>query len=386
MLNLSALPYWRLSNFYFFYFASLGALAPYLGLYLQSLHFTAEEIGELMAITMATRIVAPNLWGWLGDYLGKHIILVRIGSFLAFLCFIGIFYDKTYLNLAITLTTFSFFWNAALPQVEVTTLAYLGKNAYYYSYIRLWGSIGFIIAVASLGWLFENISIYWFPFVIFSIFSIISISSFFVPEHPTSSTIHPKQSLRHVLRRSEVIALLLVCFLMQASHGPYYTFYSIYLEQYHYSRTMIGQLWALGVVAEVVTFLIMHRLLNYFGLRVLLMTSLVLTAIRWLLIGYGAEFISIVLFAQLLHAASFGLYHGVSIHFIHRHFTGSLKGRGQALYSSVSFGVGGAVGSLASGYLWHHFGAQLSYTLASLACLIALWLSWHWIGHKVNEL
>jgi len=385
MLNMPTLPYWRLSNFYFFYFASLGALAPYLGLYLQSLQFNPDEIGELIAITMATRIIAPNIWGWLADHLGKHIILVRFGSILAFLCFTGIFFYQSYLGLAIMLGIFSFFWNAVLPQVEVTTLAYLGKNTYYYSYIRLWGSVGFIVAVIIFGWLLEYYSINLFPFVVSVLFFMISISSFFISEYPTQPTTEIKHSLRHVLCHSKVLILFLVCFLMQASHGPYYTFYTIYLEQYHYSRTLIGQLWALGVIAEVLTFLIMHRLIHRFGLRTLLITSLILTAIRWLLIGYGIEWISILLIAQLLHAASFGLYHGVSIHFIHRYFVGHLRGRGQALYVSISFGMGGAMGSLLSGYTWHSMGAQFSYTFASLACVIAVWLAWRWVGHELNS-
>ncbi|WP_419582672.1 MFS transporter, partial [Thiolapillus sp.] len=51
------MPYWRLSAFYFFYFAALGTLMPYWGLYLQSLGFDAFAIGSLMSILMATKIV-----------------------------------------------------------------------------------------------------------------------------------------------------------------------------------------------------------------------------------------------------------------------------------------------------------------------------------------
>ena len=60
------MPYWRLSSFYFFYFAALGGLVPYWGLYLKQLGFDAVAIGTLMAIPMATKFVAPYLWGWLG--------------------------------------------------------------------------------------------------------------------------------------------------------------------------------------------------------------------------------------------------------------------------------------------------------------------------------
>jgi PPP family 3-phenylpropionic acid transporter len=166
---------------------------------------------------------------------------------------------------------------------------------------------------------------------------------------------------------------------MQASHGVYYTFYTIYLEGHGYSRGIIGQLWAFGVIAEVLAFLVMHRLLKRFSLHNLLITSLGLASLRWLLIGYYPGLLTVLLFAQTLHAASFGLFHAVAIQFIFQYFPGQLQGRGQALYSSFSFGAGSAIGSLSSGYLWDTIGAQESYLLAALTCGIAAWISWQWV-------
>jgi PPP family 3-phenylpropionic acid transporter len=76
--------------------------------------------------------------------------------------------------------------------------------------------------------------------------------------------------------------------------------------------------------------------------------------------------------AQTLHAASFGLYHAVSIFLVHRLFTGTHQGRGQALYSSLSFGAGGATGSLLSGYLWKGIGPEAMFLLAAATSFTAL--------------
>ena len=73
------MPYWRLSGFYLFYFASLGALVPYWGLYLKSTGFSAHDIGVFMAIIMGTKIVSPNIWGWIADHLGHRMLIVRVG-------------------------------------------------------------------------------------------------------------------------------------------------------------------------------------------------------------------------------------------------------------------------------------------------------------------
>ena len=105
--------YWRLSGFYFFYFGSVGALVPYWSLYLHHLGFDAKTIGELIAIVMATKIIAPNLWGWLAAHTGYHVTLVRISSLLAMICFAGVLLRQDYLWLVMVMVTFSFFWNAA---------------------------------------------------------------------------------------------------------------------------------------------------------------------------------------------------------------------------------------------------------------------------------
>lgn len=378
--------YWRLSAFYLFYFGSLGAMMPYISLYLKALGFEAQAIGELIAIIMATKIIAPNILGWIADHTGRHIVLVRVTSFLTVLCFSGLFWGESYLWLALVFGAFSFFWNTSLPQFEAVTIAHLGEQVHRYSQIRLWGSIGFILMVILLGWLFNFISITFLPILIIGLFSGIWFSSLLVPEKETKLLSVSSDSFYQIIKRPSVIVLFLISFLIQASHGPYYTFYSIYLEDYGYNRQLIGQLWALGVIAEVAVFLVMHRLLKGFDLKHLLMISLTLTSIRWLLIGYYVEYLPILLFAQLLHAASFGMYHGIAMHFISQTFAHCHQGKAQALYSALSFGAGGVVGSLLSGYSWESAGAIFNYSWAALLCLVAMWISLRWFKMNNNNL
>lgn len=379
-------PYWRLSGFYFFYFASIGALIPYWSLYLQSLGFNVRDIGTLMALVMATKIVSPNIWGWIADRNGSRMRVVRIGCLLGALTFAGVFLGSSYWWLAIVMMVFSFFWNATLPQFEATTLNYLGKDSHRYSGIRLWGSVGFIITVATLGPMLDMLGIGILPIVLLLLFIGLWLSSLTVPERASAHLPVDDEPLRKILLRPDVAALLLVCFLLQASHGPYYTFYSIYMEESGYSRSLIGQLWALGVLAEVGVFLVMHRLVPRFGLRRLLLASLILTAFRWLLIGKFPDEMLVVIFAQGLHAASFGVYHAVAIQLIHRSFTGRHQGKGQALYSSVSFGAGGAAGSYLSGWGWDTVGAEMTYFIAAFVAILAFIISWRWIHPSNNKL
>lgn len=376
------IPYWRLSGFYLFYFASLGALVPYWGLYLKSEGYSALQIGELMALLMATKIISPNIWGWIADHTGKGMTIVRLGSLLAAIGFCGVFVATGYWSLALVMVVFSFFWNAVLPQFEANTLSHLGSDSHRYSSIRLWGSIGFIVAVAGLGPVLEWWGAGILPMILALLIVSIWLSSLMAPGCDVTHPHHEHASLGRILRRPEVLALLLVCFLMQASHGPYYTFYTIYLEDYGYSRSLIGQLWALGVVVEVMVFMIMHRLTPRFGLERLLMAALLLTMLRWMLIGLFPQQLVILLFAQTLHAASFGIFHAVAIALFHRYFPGKHQGRGQALYSSISFGAGGAAGAFYAGISWETLTPQWTYFIASILALLAWFIAYYGISKR----
>ena len=369
------LPYWRLSGFYFAYFALLGGVAPFLSLYFESLGFSPARIGELVAIPMLMRCIAPNLWGWLGDATGQRLLIVRVGALLTALCFAGIFWRQDYWWLAAIMALHSFFWHAVLPQFEAITLAHLGSQSARYSQLRLWGSVGFILTVVLLGLLLQRASMAVYPMAMFGIMLLIAVCSTLVPQpprQPASAAVAGDGFLRR-LRQPGVPAFFVAVALMQLSHGPYYTFLSIHLEALGYSRGLIGMLWALGVLAEIVLFMFMHRLLAWISLRQLLVVSFALAALRWLLLGTLAEELLVLLFAQLLHAATFGAFHVASIHLVQQRFGERYQGQGQALYATLA-GIGGALGALCSGYAWAGMGPTLTFAAAALAAFVGMLL------------
>ena len=369
------IPYWRLSTFYLFYFALLGSTAPFLALYFHHLGFDSARIGELVAIPMLMRCVAPNLWGWLGDHTGRRLAIVRIGAVCTLGSFALILLDKSYAWLALVMALHAFFWHAVLPQFETLTLAHLQGQAARYSQIRLWGSIGFILSVVGLGRVFESFSLDAYPYTLLAIMAGIVVASAWVPDARAveAAPRTPGEGFVKQLVRPGVLAFYLCVGLMQLSHGPYYTFLTLHLEQLGYSRAVIGLLWAVGVVAEVLMFMAMSRILARFSLRQVLVTSFMLAALRWLLLGSFAEHLWVLVLAQVMHAATFGSFHAAAIHFVQRSFGSRQQGQGQALYAALS-GVGGAMGALYSGYLWQPLGAGGTFALASLAAFAAAFI------------
>jgi PPP family 3-phenylpropionic acid transporter len=392
---LADLPYWRLSFFFFCYFALLGAWVPYWPLFLQDAKFSPTDIAALAAIMSATKIVAPNAWGVLADRSGQRMKIIRLGALMAFVIFLGVFFSLNFWWLAAIIAGYSFFWNAILSQFDVVTLAHLGGRYQYYSRIRMWGSIGFVVVVSGLGVLFDAIAIHYLLPILAFLLAAIWVSSRWVKDAANdelfaaktqpgdeSSTLYSKNFESNAfwssLLKPELLAFYVAVFLMQTSHGPYYTFFSIYLENYGYNRTQIGLLVSLGVLAEIFLFWIMHKVLARFSLRKIVIASLALASIRWFLIGIWVDILPVLLFAQILHAATFASFHAFGVEFVRQRFPDVQRGRAMAVYSGFSYGGGGVLGALLSGWLWV-INPHFSFIAASVATLIGLYLAWKFI-------
>ena len=377
-----SVPYWRLSGFYFFYFATVGGLIPYWSLYLKETGFNPAEIGELSALLGGTRIIAPILWGWIADRTGKNLRIIRIASFFAALLFSGFLTIHGYFWFAWITIGFSFFWNAALPQFEAVTLQHLKNETHRYSQIRLWGSIGFIVAVLGIGWLLDNQSYVILPIVLTSLLMLIWLVSLMTPATQAINHEAVAVGIMQIIKKPEVLAFLAVNMLLQLAHAPYYVFYSIYLKHYHYSASLTGFLWALAVAAEIVLFVYMSRVLKRYSLRAILLFSILLAIVRWLIIAWCVDYFWLLIFAQILHAATFAGVHVAAIHLVHLYFGQQHQGKGQAIYSSLSYGLGGMLGSYYSGYYWESLGAEFVYTMAAICCGVAFLIAYLWVGRE----
>ncbi|MFZ5483101.1 MAG: MFS transporter [Pseudomonadota bacterium] len=370
------IPYWRLSGFYFFYFAFVGAMAPYWALYLRSLEFNAFQIGVLMAPLHVMRMFAPNLWGHIADRTGKRVAIVQFAAVVSLVSFLGVFMGTGFWWMLAVMSFISFFWSASLPLVEATTLSHLRDRADRYGNIRLWGSVGFIVVVVGLGWLLDHTEVRALLWVVLGLLVGIVLFARFIPEAEIAHLETEHTPLGAVLRRPEVMALMAAAILMAAAHGPYYTFFTIYLVDTGYSKSLAGWLWALGVICEVGVFLVMPRVLKHLSNETVVLITLVTAALRFVLIGWWVDSMPVLLFAQFLHALTFAAYHAAAIGLIHRHFRGRNQARGQALYNSLAFGIGGTVGTLYAGAVWQQWGGAFTFTTAAacagLAALVFL--------------
>ncbi len=380
------MPYWRLSSWYFFYFAFIGAFTPYFGVYLQSLGFSAWNISLLLTLLQVMRLFASNLWSWLADRIGRKTPIVCGATALCLTSFASFFFTTSFPGVFIGMTLMAFFWSASLPLIETLTLAHLRHQTERYGSVRVWGSLGFVAAVQGIGALLDVMPLSSLLWTSAALLVGLLAGSLLLPEAPqtqpgainaagastepamTDSAPHPA-TITDILRQPQVFALLMASFLMSAAHGALYVFYSIHLVDHGYSKTLVGGLWSLGVIAEILVFMVMPRLLKRYSLRTILLVSFACAVPRFLMIGWGADSLAILLLAQVLHGATFGAFHAAMVAAMHHHFPGHLQTRAQALYGSISFGAGGMLGGLLSGQTWDLLGPGWTYSIAALFAL-----------------
>jgi PPP family 3-phenylpropionic acid transporter len=128
------------------------------------------------------------------------------------------------------------------------------------------------------------------------------------------------------------------------------------------------------VICEIGVFFLMPQLMRRFGLKQIMIFSFSCAIARFLMIGWGVEWLTVVVLAQILHAATYGAHHATAMMLVHHFFRGRHQAKGQALYTSLTFGLGGAFGGVFSGYIWELLGASLTFTLSAAAVLLGLGL------------
>lgn len=369
------------------YFAHIGFFNPYLPLWLKSLGLSISAIGLLTAVQSLTRILAPYGWGWLSDHSADRISLLRYCAGAALVCATGLFVQDNLFGLALVLLAMFVHTSAMMPMSEAALSQWVSSegnfNAKRYGRIRLWGSIGFLVTVFLAGAWFDQQGMSSFPVWAVGSLVVLNASVWWLPKHSGAAHQDVVQvSVSAVLRQSKVQWFFAAVFFHVFAHIGIYVFLSLYLDALGYSKTMIGILWAVSVLTEIVWFFSQSRWLPLFSLSAWLGICSAVMVLRMGLTAWWADALWALWIAQMLHAVTFATHHTVCISILSKHFPGRLRGRGQALYASIGYGVPGVLGALLGGVLSEHFGLASIYSASLGMALIAAVCAWRTSVHS----
>jgi MFS transporter, PPP family, 3-phenylpropionic acid transporter len=354
---------------FFAYFAFIGIFSPYLSLWFDSRGLSIGQIAVLMSLPQLLRIVAPPFWGWLADRFGHRIALLR-GSALASLGVLLLFpLADGAPELAVLMLALFFLTAAQGPISETIALDLARGDAGRYGRMRMWGSVGFIVTVLGAGPLLDRFGLATLPWLMAGAMALLAAVTLRLPEQPLQRSPRRGASLGQRLREPAVLAFLASAFLMVFAHAALYSFFSLFLERHGYSTTAIGAIWAIGVVAEIALFMLQRHLFDRLSAMRLLAFSFLVCGLRFAMIGASEGALWVLVLAQLMHAATFGLHHSASMAVLHSWFEPAQQGRAQAAFIVVAYGLGGSVGGLTAGWLWEHMSPTAAFFGAALAGL-----------------
>ena len=351
---------------YFLYFGVLGIYLPFFNLYCYHLGFSGLNIGILSAVRSVAMVIFPLIWGALADSLSARRPIYILCSFLSALIWMQYLFTVNFGPMLTITILYGVFYAPIISFLEAFTMDILGKAKKSYGRIRVWGSISFIVVVLVLGKIIDLFSVEIIVVLILAgslMFALITIRT------PVVEPVKKERSRGSALKmlNARVLVFLFCAFLMLVSHGAYYGFFSIHLENLGYGSTFIGLAWALASAAEILVMINSDRIFRRFSLEPVLIFSFMVAALRWLILFF-AQSATAILLTQAMHAVTYGTFHIASILYIDRLTPNKAKTVGQAVNNAITYGLGLMIGFFLNGYLYETTG---SFTLFMISSLIA---------------
>ncbi len=365
----------------FAYFAYAGLFNTYAPLWFASLGFSILAIGAIASLQSATRLFSPYAWAWLADHSGKRIELLRLAVFLSLLCASG-YLLAPQPGWTVWITVALFACTAAVIPISESALAHLvspdgALDTRRYGRVRVWGSVGFVLAAMGSGFVLEALGVGWFPALVVALLAVLLLAAWRLPA--VAEPPHPQEAPRgalSVLREPVVAWFFAGVFLTVLAHTSLYAFFSLYLDSLGYSKSAVGLIWAFGVAIEVVWFWFQSRWVHGLTMHGWLVLAAVVTALRLAGVAAFGGIAWLLVLTQVTHAVTFAAQHTACIAVINRHFPGRLRGRGQALYSVLGYGASGVAGGVAFGALSEAFGFAAVFWAASGAAALGAVCCW----------
>lgn len=372
-----------LALFYAAYFAFVGLYSPFLGPYLKSIGHSLDVIALALGMMQLMRIVGPFAWGWLADHTGNRVRWIRLGTFAGFVFAVLAFWNQQSPGNLIVLVLFlNLSISGLVPMSDSYAMERCAGCTGQYGQVRLFGSLGFVLAVLVFGAVADRFGFGSYPLWACAMLLLGFVAALkFTPDsprlvHAADSTTLTGSGFKRLLLPGPMPLFWLAAFFMIFAHGVFYAFFSLYLLEFNYSEMSIGGLWAFGVMCEVVFFALQARFFKRLSLNAWLCISFAACAFRFALTAAFPEIGWIVVFAQGLHALTFAAHHTATISWLRENLPDKLVVRGQAMYATIAYGLGGSAGTLLGRYAWEWGGPSSAFVMASLSGLIALVLGW----------
>ena len=361
-------PVVTLAIFYALSFGALGVTLPFLPAYLHGLGLSVTQVGMLLALSPAASLVAPPLWGKLADRTRRGDLVLLFVSLGGAFSFAPLLWVRGFGALVAVFAGYAFFNSAVTPLADSLTLGAVRKSGADYAHVRLFGSIGFVVATTAFGtWGFAHAR----ATVAVPLVLMVLAGSWAALAHPpVAEAPHPLPAT-NPLRSREGLTFLSACALHWLACAPFNGGFAIHVHALGMPGWVVGFSAGLGVLAEVGVFALYPRLARVLAPRRWVLVSLGASALRWWGMAHARRPWEVIALT-VLHGLTFGAFYAAAVQYIASQVPDRMRAAGQGFFAMVTFGMGGVVGYLASGLGYDLMGGAALFQAASGVELLAM--------------
>lgn len=383
----------RLSVFFVTTFLIVGCYMPYLPLWLSWRGLSDFQISMIYAVPVFVRAVFIPAMTFAADRSGRPARIITLLAWGSFLSVLLLPFTTGFWTIFIVVLLFTLFWMSVIPLTDTIALAGARLGRADYGRMRLWGSLGFIAMTSGGGAIIDL----WGPSVALALFigaaACVLASAYWLPSDESISEAKGDAAspqapqlrfadMGRLLRTPALWIFLLAAGAIQSAHAVYYIFGTIHWTSAGISSTVIGALWAIGVIAEIVLFAYGARVNRWLSPVQLIALAGLAAVIRWTITAHDPPLAALFV-VQTLHGLTFGAAHLGAMQFLSRAIPGRLAASAQGLYASVTASVAMGLASLAAGPLYRTLAGEAYLAMAILAgvgLVLALILMQRWQG------
>lgn len=373
---------YSMQGFYLFVFFGFGSLFPLLSVYLSEVEkLNGYQIGIILSIGPVIMIFFQPFWGMISDMKNLHNRLLTLTTVITGFSAIGYLVFESFFSFILIAVFLAIFQSAIIPLSDSISLKYTSKAGVNYGNVRLFGSLGFGIAVFIMGKLSE-----WNPQVIFyAFFLTLLIAAFLSLKMPLEAAGKPNHLLsgmKDLIKMKRFLVFLAVTFLIFGPNLANNFYFSLFVEDRGGTYTGIGIAFLIAVLSEIPFMRAAGSWISKLGLlQVALIASLV-SLIRW--IFYFTEpSLTLIYFSAVIQGFSLGLFIPAGLQYIREITPAQMTATAVTFYSAVGNGLGNWFFTFIGGIIFEEFNIYFVYLFFAVLTLIGVLLTiWLLQDHK----
>jgi len=362
----------RLSLMMFLEFFIWGGWFVTMGSYLgTTLSASGSQIGLAYATQSWGAIIAPFIFGLIADRYFNAERVLAVTHLAGGVLLLAVARSATFSAFYPLLLVYMILYMPTLALVNAIAFRQLRDPSREFSTIRVWGTVGWIVAGLCISFVFgwdssgsisqgalRN------TFVMCGIASLLlGFYSLTLPKTPPVGGSNPQlrdilglEALRLLANRNFLVffvSSILICIPL----AFYYQNANLFLTELHVPNATGKQ--TLGQMSEVLFMLLIPVFLNRFGMKTTLLVGMLAWAVRYMLFAFGnaGDLVSLLLIGIALHGVCYDFFFVSGQIYIDSKAGAQIKSAAQGLITLATYGAGMLIGFWAAGKITDAYAA-----------------------------